>query len=97
MHGDAPESGYIRRLDPDWIETRADVANLKEQLQELQRSNFRQERYLVGGWSEDGSAWISGVREKVDDMCKRFAWATAALWALFLIVAGDVAVKVFTR
>jgi len=91
-----PEAdAYIRRLDPDYISLVKQVEAIDNAVLELQKSNHRQERYLVGGWSEDGAKWITGVRERVEDMSKRFGWMASGLWALALLVAGEIIARAF--
>lgn len=94
-HRGSPEGGFIRRLDPDWRKMVADVDDVQKELVEVKKSAHRQERYMVGGWAEDGVTWVPGVREKVDGLSGKFTVASTALWALFLIVAADVALKFF--
>ena len=57
-----PEQGYVRRLDPDWI---ALIAEYKE----LKQSLYRTERYLVGGFDDDGNQVI-GIASKLDGYTK---------------------------
>lgn len=93
MPESGPEAGYIRRLDPDWISTIEDLGDVKKQVEELIVSNHRQERYLVGGWTADGTAWIEGVREKIERVEKltRWFWAIAAgVWSIVAMIVYEI-------
>ena len=88
-----PEDAFIRRLDPDWIEVKTDLGKVQEQMLELTKSSHRQERYLVGGWSEDGATWVEGVRDKIERLEKitRWFWAIAAgVWTICVAVIYEI-------
>lgn len=91
-----PEAdAYIRRLDPDYIALLRDVSDVKTELHELKTSSYRQERFIVGGWSEDGSRYITGLRESFEDMKRRFGWLTAGIWTGAVLFAGDLVARAF--
>jgi hypothetical protein len=77
----AERDGYIRRLDPDYIALLGDVDDVRERLQQLEESNQRQERYLVGGWAKDGVNYVRGIREQLGDLERSFANATSTVTA----------------
>ena len=67
----------------------SDVEDAQSLISKLVTSNHRQERYLVGGWSDDGETWIVGVREKIDHVEKlaRWFWVIAAgVWSIFAAI-----------
>lgn len=64
-----------------------DVADVKETVAELLKSNHRQERYLVGGWNEGGTEYVVGIRDRVGTLERyaRWFWLMAAgIWAVAL-------------
>ena len=98
-----PEAdAYIRRLDPDYVALVHDVGKIEnkmedveEQLKALKASSFRQERFTVGGWSDDGSTYITGMRERVEGLGNSFKWMASGFWALALLFAGDLLARAF--
>lgn len=96
------EGGYIRRLDPDYLELLKDMSDVKDQVKEIIKSQHRTERYLVGGMSDDGTTYVSGVRDEIktikdglDDGLSElvktkssYRALAAGVWSIFLLIAG---------
>lgn len=82
------EDAFIRRLDPDYLEMVQDVRDVKGRLVTLEKSNFRQERYLVGGLSDDGSSYITGVRDRVEEVLRTTRWFWVGAYGIWTIAAG---------
>ena len=88
-----PEDSFIRRLDPDYVALVKDVDDVKSRMVSLEKSNWRQERYLVGGFAEDGVTWMPGLRERVDktlEQMDRIAIRLEKLISRDTILAGGV-------
>jgi hypothetical protein len=68
--------------------------DVKESIKALVASNHRQERYLVGGWSEDGSKFQEGMRDKVSRLEKLVVLFWAILGGVWGILAALVVVLI---
>lgn len=90
----------VRKSDEQYRRLLSDVAGIQTQMLDLLRASHRTERYLVGGWNEDGTQYIAGVRDTMDafdrrvgdavkvadEANKRFTVFAAGVWGVFVIL-----------
>lgn len=53
---------YVQRFGDEHQNLLKDVSKMREQLDDTVKSSFRNERALMGGWSDDGQTYITGIR-----------------------------------